>query len=197
MRMMDDVYMRCAQCQGRRYRREVLEVKHRGTSIAEVLDLSVREAFAFFRGQRRILTRLKCLMDVGLDYLRLGQPANTLSGGEAQRLKMATYIAARRRGRTLFILDEPSTGLHYSDVLQLLDCFESLVELGHSLVVVEHNLLMMQAADYIIDLGPSAADEGGRIVAHGTPEQIAANADSLTGKYLAEQFQHSAEPAAE
>ncbi|MCH7752282.1 MAG: excinuclease ABC subunit UvrA, partial [Planctomycetes bacterium] len=197
MRLMDDVYMRCAQCQGRRYRREVLEVKHRGCSIAEVLDLSVREAFAFFRGHRRILTRLKCLMDVGLDYLRLGQPANTLSGGEAQRLKMATYIAARRRGRTLFILDEPSTGLHYSDVLQLLDCFESLVELGHSLVVVEHNLLMMQAADYIIDLGPRAADEGGRVVAHGTPEQIAANADSLTGKYLAEQFQHSAEPAAE
>ena len=197
MRLMDDVYMRCAQCQGRRYRREVLEVKHRGCSIAEVLDLSVREAFTFFRGHRRILTRLKCLMDVGLDYLRLGQPANTLSGGEAQRLKMATYIAARRRGRTLFILDEPSTGLHYSDVLQLLDCFESLVELGHSLVVVEHNLLMMQAADYIIDLGPSAADEGGRIVAHGTPEQIAANAASLTGKYLAEQFQHSAEPVAE
>ena len=197
MRLMDDVYMRCSECQGQRYRREVLEVKHRGFNIAEVLGLSVREAFTFFRGQRRILTRLKCLMDVGLDYLRLGQPANTLSGGEAQRLKMATYIAAPRRGRTLFVLDEPSTGLHYSDVLQLLDCFESLVELGHSLVVVEHHLLMMQAADHIIDLGPGAADEGGQVVAHGTPEQVAANTGSLTGKYLAEQFQLAAESAAD
>lgn len=197
MRLMDDVYMRCAQCQGQRYRREVLEVKHRGLSIAEVLELSVREAFTFFRGHRRILSRLKSLMDVGLDYLRLGQPANTLSGGEAQRLKMATYIAAPRKGRTLFVLDEPSTGLHYSDVLQLLDCFESLVELGHSLVVVEHHLLMMQAADYIIDLGPAAADQGGRVVAHGTPEQVAACTDSLTGRYLAEQFQLAVESAVE
>jgi len=197
MRLMADVYMRCAECRGQRYRREVLDVKYRNLSIAEVLDLTVREAFAFFRGQRRIVSRLKCLLDVGLDYLRLGQPANTLSGGEAQRLKMATYIAAPRRGRTLFVLDEPSTGLHYSDVLQLLDCFESLVAMGHSLVVVEHNLLMLQAADYLIDLGPGAADEGGRVVAHGTPEEIAANADSITGKYLAAEFRRSAEPAIE
>ncbi|NOY28896.1 MAG: excinuclease ABC subunit A, partial [Planctomycetes bacterium] len=192
MKMMADVYMRCAECQGKRYRREVLEVRHRGLNIAEVLDLSVREAFSFFRGQRKILTKLKCLMDVGLDYLRLGQPANTLSGGEAQRLKMATYVAAARKGRTLFVLDEPTTGLHFSDVLQLLDCFDSLIAMGHSLIVVEHNSLMMQAADYLIDLGPGAADEGGRVVACGTPEEIANHPDSLTGKFLAKEFQRAA-----
>jgi len=192
MKMMADVYMRCAECQGQRYRREVLEVRHRGFNIAEVLDLSVREAFSFFRGQRKILTKLKCLMDVGLDYLKLGQPANTLSGGEAQRLKMATYVAAASRGRTLFVLDEPTTGLHYSDVLQLLDCFESLVAMGHSLIVIEHNSLMMQAADYLIDLGPGAANEGGCVVACGTPEEIALHPDSLTGKFLAEEFRRAA-----
>ena len=197
MRLMADVYMRCAECQGRRYRREVLDVKYRGCNIAEVLDFSVREAFTFFRGQRKILSRLKCLLDVGLDYLRLGQPANTLSGGEAQRLKLATYIAAARRGRTLFVLDEPTTGLHYSDVLQLLDCFDSLLAMGHSLVVVEHNLLMMQAADYLIDLGPGTADAGGRIVAHGTPEELAQTPASLTGKYLAAELQRQAEFAVE
>lgn len=188
MKLMADVYMRCAECQGTRYRREVLEVKYRNCNIAEVLDLSVREAFTFFRGHRKILARLKCLMDVGLDYLRLGQPANTLSGGEAQRLKMATYVAAPRRGRTLFVLDEPTTGLHFSDVLQLLDCFDSLIDMGHSLVVVEHNTLMMQAADYIIDLGPKAADEGGQIVAVGTPEEIVKCEESLTGKFLGDEL---------
>jgi len=196
MKLMADVYMRCAECQGQRYRREVLEVRYRGCNIAEVLSFSVREAFTFFRGHRKILTRLKCLMDVGLDYLRLGQPANTLSGGEAQRLKMATYIAAPRKERTLFVLDEPTTGLHFSDVLQLLDCFDSLIAMGHSLVVVEHNSLMMQAADYIIDLGPGAADEGGRVVACGTPEEVAANAESLTGQFLAKEFERSAAAAA-
>lgn len=197
MRLMPDVYMRCAECQGLRYRREVLDVKYRGCNIAEVLDMSVREAFNFFRGQRKILTKLKCLLDVGLDYLRLGQPANTLSGGEAQRLKMATYIAGASRGRTLFVLDEPTIGLHFSDVLQLLDCFDSLISMGHTLVVVEHNLLMLQSADYIIDLGPGAADQGGQIVATGTPEEIAANPESITGKYLAEQLKRSAESVAE
>ncbi len=185
MRFMADVYMRCPECQGTRYRREVLEVKYRGLSIADALDLSVREAFNVFRGNRKILARLKCLIDVGLDYLRLGQPANTLSGGESQRLKLANYVSAARRGRTLFVLDEPTTGLHFSDVVQLIDCFDSLIAMGHSLVVVEHNLLMMQAADYIIDLGPGAAEQGGRVVAEGTPEEVAANPASVTGQYLA------------
>ncbi|TWU25767.1 excinuclease ABC subunit UvrA [Bythopirellula polymerisocia] len=188
MRLMADVYMKCPECQGRRFRNEVLDVKYRGLNIAEVLSLSVREAFAFFRGHRKILANMKCLMDVGLDYLRLGQPANTLSGGEAQRLKMASYMSAKRRGRTLFVLDEPTTGLHSSDVLQLLDCFDSLIDLGHSLVVVDHNLLIMQAADWIVDLGPGAADDGGRVVAVGTPDQISENPNSITGSFLAAQL---------
>jgi excinuclease ABC subunit A len=188
MRFMADVYMRCPECHGARYRREVLDVKYRGLSIAEVLDLSVREAFNFFRGHKKILARLKCLIDVGLDYLRLGQPANTLSGGESQRLKLANYVSAVRRGRTLFVLDEPTTGLHPSDVMQLIDCFDSLVAMGHSLIIIEHNLQMMRAADYIIDLGPGPADAGGRIVAEGTPEEVAANPASITGRFLAEEL---------
>jgi excinuclease ABC subunit A len=196
MRLMADVYMKCPECHGQRFRREVLDVKYRGYNIAEVLDLSVREAFTFFRGHRKILAKLKCLMDVGLDYLRLGQPANTLSGGEAQRLKMATYISSERRGRTLFVLDEPTTGLHFSDVLQLIDCFDSLVDMGHSLVVVDHSLLIMQAADWIVDLGPGAADEGGKVVATGTPEQLAANSASVTGKFLAKELKRTAKALA-
>ncbi|HEX6963503.1 MAG TPA: excinuclease ABC subunit UvrA [Lacipirellula sp.] len=195
MRFMADVYMRCPECHGARYRREVLEVKYRGLSIAEVLDLSVREAFNFFRGHKKILARLKTLIDVGLDYLRLGQPANTLSGGESQRLKLANYVSAVRRGRTLFVLDEPTTGLHPSDVMQLVDCFDSLVSMGHSLIVVEHNLQMMRAADYIIDLGPGPAEEGGRIVAEGSPEQVAAHSASMTGRYLAEELAREPAPA--
>jgi excinuclease ABC subunit A len=194
MRFMADVYMRCPECHGARYRREVLEVKYRGLSIAEVLDLSVREAFNFFRGHKKILSRLKCLIDVGLDYLRLGQPANTLSGGESQRLKLANYVSAARRGRTLFVLDEPTTGLHPSDVMQLIDCFDSLVAMGHSLIVVEHNLQMMRAADYIIDMGPGPAEEGGCIIAEGTPEEIAANPASITGPYLLEELQRPLVP---
>jgi excinuclease ABC subunit A len=197
MRFMADVYMRCPECHGARYRSEVLEVKYRGLSVAEVLDLSVREAFNFFRGHKKIQSRLKCLIDVGLDYLRLGQPANTLSGGESQRLKLANYVSAARRGRTLFVLDEPTTGLHPSDVMQLIDCFDSLVAMGHSLIVVEHNLQMMRAADYIIDLGPGPAEAGGHIVAEGTPEQVAANPGSITGRYLAEELARVATPVEE
>ncbi len=188
MQFLADVYMRCSQCGGRRYRKEILDVKYRGRDISEVLEMTVREAFTFFRGQVKVQARLKRLIDVGLDYLRLGQPANTLSGGEAQRLKLATYMSATRRGRSLFLLDEPTTGLHFHDVLQLLDCFEALINVGHSLIVVEHNLQLMQAADYIIDLGPGAADEGGRVVAQGTPEQIAKSKESVTGRFLAKAF---------
>ena len=154
--------------------------------MADVLNMTVREAITFFRNHTRVQQRLKKLIDVGLDYLRLGQPANTLSGGEAQRLKLATYMASTRRGRCLFLLDEPTTGLHFSDVSQLLDCFDSLLAVGHSLIVVEHNSQLMKAADYMIDLGPGAADEGGQIVASGTPEEIARCEESVTGKYLAD-----------
>jgi excinuclease ABC subunit A len=186
MQFLADVYMKCGQCHGRRYRQEILDVTHRGRNIADVLEMTVREAFTFFRGSTKVQAALKKLIDVGLDYLRLGQPANTLSGGEAQRLKLAGYMSSARRSRTLFILDEPTTGLHFFDVVQLLDCFEALLAVGHSLIVVEHNLQVMKAADYIIDLGPGAAADGGRVVAQGTPEFVSRNPDSITGKYLAQ-----------
>ncbi len=160
-------------------------MRHRGLNIAEVLDMTVREAFSFFRGRTKVQVRLKRLIDVGLDYLRLGQPANTLSGGEAQRLKLAGYLSAAKRSRTLFILDEPTTGLHFSDVVQLLDCFDALLAVGHSLIVVEHNLQLMKHADYIIDLGPGAADEGGQVVVQGTPEYVTRSKQSITGRFLA------------
>jgi excinuclease ABC subunit A len=188
MQFMANVYMKCPECGGKRFRQQVLEVKYRGLNIAEVLDMTAREAFNFFRSQRKVQTKLKFLLDVGLDYLRLGQPANTLSGGEAQRLKLAAHLAAKRRGRTLFLLDEPTTGLHFTDIVQLLDCFDALLEVGHSLVVVEHNLQLMKAADWLIDLGPGAAEAGGRIVVTGTPEEVAACADSATGRVLAAEF---------
>ena len=191
MQFLADVYMRCSQCGGKRYRKEILDVKYRGRDISEVLEMTVREAFTFFRGQTKVQARLKRLIDVGLDYLRLGQPANTLSGGEAQRLKLAAYMSATRRGRSLFILDEPTTGLHFQDVVQLLDCFEALLNVGHSLIVVEHNLQLMKAADYIVDLGPGAADEGGRVVAQGTPEAVARSKESITGRFLAKALAES------
>jgi excinuclease ABC subunit A len=193
MQFMADITMRCRECHGRRYRREVLEVKYRGRDIAEVLDLTAREAFSWFRGERAIQSKLKPLLDVGLDYLRLGQPAKTLSGGEAQRLKLAAHLAGNRRGRTLFLLDEPTTGLHFSDIVQLMDCFDALIDVGHSLVIIEHNLQLMKAADYLIDLGPGAADDGGCVVAAGTPDEVAACAASLTGRFLSREFARDAE----
>jgi excinuclease ABC subunit A len=186
MQFLADVYMKCPQCRGSRYRDEILDVTYRGRNISEVLEMTVREAFTFFRGQPKVQARLKRLIDVGLDYVRLGQPANTLSGGEAQRLKLAGYMSSARRGRCLFLLDEPTTGLHFSDIVQLLDCFDALLAVGHSLIVVEHNLQMIKAADYVVDLGPGAADEGGRVVVQGTPEMVARNANSITGSFLAE-----------
>jgi excinuclease ABC subunit A len=185
MQFLADVYMRCSQCNGTRYRDEILDVTYRGRNIADVLEMTVREAFTFFRGQAKVQARLKRLIDVGLDYVQLGQPANTLSGGEAQRLKLAGYMSTAKRGRCLFILDEPTTGLHFFDIVQLLDCFDALLAVGHSLIVVEHNLQMMKAADYIVDLGPGAADEGGQVIVKGTPEMVANCPNSVTGRYLA------------
>lgn len=188
MQFMANVYMKCPECGGKRFRQQVLDVKYRGLNIAEVLDMTAREAFTFFRGQRKVQAKLKFLLDVGLDYLRLGQPATTLSGGEAQRLKLAAHLAAKRRGRTLFILDEPTTGLHFSDIVQLMDCFDALLEVGHSLIVVEHNLQLMKAADWLIDIGPRAAEDGGRVVVTGTPEEVAECGESMTGQVLAKAF---------
>ena len=184
MQFMSDIYITCDQCHGTRYRDEVLAVKYRGKSIAEALNLTVREAFSFFRGQPKVQAKLKSLIDVGLDYIRLGQPATTLSSGEAQRLKLGHYLNASKSKRALFVMDEPTTGLHMSDVTRLLDCFEALLSVGHSLIVVEHNLQLMKYADWIIDLGPGAADEGGSVVVAGPPEVVANCEDSLTGQYL-------------
>lgn len=195
MQFLADVFMKCPQCGGSRYGDDVLQVTYRGMNIADVLDMTVREAFSFFRGQPKVQTKLKKLIDVGLEYLTLGQPANTLSSGEAQRLKLATYMSTKKRQRTLFVLDEPTTGLHFSDVLVLQDCFDTLLAVGHSMIVVEHNLQLMKAADYIIDLGPGAADEGGVVVASGTPEQVAGNPGSYTGQYLKEALKPVAETA--
>ena len=185
MQFLADVYMKCPACKGTRYRREILKVLYRDRSIADVLEMSVRQAYGFFRGHAKVQSKLKRLMDVGLDYVGLGQPATTLSSGEAQRLKLAGFLAGARRKRTLFILDEPTTGLHFSDIVQLLDCFDALLADGHSLIVVEHNRQLMRAADYIIDLGPGAAADGGRVIAQGTPEQVATVAESKTGHILA------------
>ncbi|MFO0959804.1 MAG: excinuclease ABC subunit UvrA [Isosphaeraceae bacterium] len=192
MQFLDDVVVRCPECRGRRFRAETLEVKYRGKDIAEVLDMTAREAFGFFARKPKVQARLRPMLDVGLDYLRLGQPASTLSGGEAQRLKLAAHLAtssaslARRAGgpRTVFLLDEPTTGLHPADVARLLDALQSLVDRGHSLIVIDHDPEILRAADWILDLGPEAGDRGGTVVATGSPEQVALT-DTYTGRYLA------------
>jgi excinuclease ABC subunit A len=184
MQFLPDMTVRCPQCHGKRYRTEILEILYRGKNIAEVLEMTAREAFAFFRGQSKTQHKLKRLIDVGLDYIRLGQPINTLSGGESQRLKLAAYLLQTGKGHSLILMDEPTTGLHFADIVQLLDCFNALIETGHSLIVVEHNLQVIQSADYVIDLGPGAAELGGKIVAQGTPEEIAVAEQSITGTFL-------------
>ncbi|MGL4514759.1 MAG: excinuclease ABC subunit UvrA [Lacipirellulaceae bacterium] len=196
MQFLADIFMKCRECDGRRYRNEVLDVKYRQRDVSEVLEMTAHEAFRFFRGEPKVQHKLRTLIDVGLDYLQLGQPASTLSGGEAQRLKLAGRLAAKQAARTLFVLDEPTTGLHFSDVERLVDCFGALLDVGHSLVVIEHNVPMMMAADWIIDLGPGAAAEGGRVVVQGPPEKVAACAESATGRALAEAFRRRDEAQA-
>lgn len=184
MQFLADVSMVCPTCRGTRYRDEILQVHYRDRSIADVLAMTVRQAYAFFRGHEAVQVKLKRLMDVGLDYVAIGQPATTLSSGEAQRLKLAAFLASAKRKKTLFILDEPSTGLHFADVVRLFDCFDALIADGHSLIVVEHNLQLIRAADYLIDIGPGAAEQGGRIVATGTPAEVAQVPQSITGQVL-------------
>lgn len=184
MQFLADIYMTCSACQGARYRSEILDAKYRDRSIADVLQMSVREAILFFRGADKVQQKLKVLSEVGLDYLQLGQSATTLSSGEAQRLKLAGHLAAASRKRTLFLMDEPTSGLHPHDVCKLLSCFDALIEAGHSLIVVEHNLHLIAAADFLIDVGPGPAQHGGQVVATGTPENVMAVAESKTGQYL-------------
>ncbi len=184
MHFLPDVYVPCEVCKGRRYNRETLEVRYKGRSIADVLDLTVADALDFFSNQRRIAEKLELLNDVGLGYIHLGQAATTLSGGEAQRVKLATELAKRDTGRTLYILDEPTTGLHFEDVRLLLEVLHRLVDKGNSVVVIEHNLDVIKTADWIVDLGPEGGERGGQVVAEGTPEEVAAAADSHTGRFL-------------
>jgi excinuclease ABC subunit A len=185
MQFLADVFVPCDQCDGRRFKPQILEVKYRGKNVNQVLDLTVREALAFFSTSPKVLRRLQVLDEIGLGYLRLGQPATTLSGGEAQRIKIASHLSSRTGDRILYVLDEPTTGLHFDDIAKLLTAFKKLLEAGHTLVVIEHNLDVLKTADHIIDLGPEGGQEGGRVVAIGTPEQIAKVADSYTGQYLA------------
>src|SRR5512139_3061321 len=184
MHFLPDVYVPCEVCKGRRYNRETLEVRYKGKSIADVLDLTVADALDFFEHQPRIKTKLELLNDVGLGYIHLGQSATTLSGGEAQRVKLATELAKRDTGRTLYILDEPTTGLHFEDVRLLLEVLHRLVDKGNSVVVIEHNLDVIKTADHIIDLGPEGGEMGGLVVAQGTPEEVADVNSSYTGQYL-------------
>lgn len=184
MQFMADVSMQCPECRGTRYRDDILQVHYRDRSIADVLAMTVKQAHSFFRGHEKVQNRLKAMIDVGLEYIHLGQAATTLSSGEGQRLKLAAFLASASRRRTLFIMDEPTTGLHFADIVRLVDCFDALLADGHALIVIEHNALLMQAADHLIDLGPGAADEGGQLVAEGTPRDVAKVKGSRTGQIL-------------
>ena len=186
MQFLADVFVPCEQCDGRRFKSQVLEVKYRGKSITQVLELTVREALTFFASTPKVLRRMQVLEEIGLGYLRLGQPATTLSGGEAQRIKIAAHLSSHTGERLLYILDEPTTGLHFDDIAKLLAAFRKLLEAGHTLVVIEHNLDVIKVADWIIDLGPEGGESGGRVLAVGTPEQVAHVKESHTGRYLKE-----------
>ena len=184
MQFLADVFVPCEQCDGKRFKPQVLEVHYRGRSIRQVLDLTVREALTFFSSSPKVLRRLQGLDEIGLGYLRLGQPAPTLSGGEAQRIKIAAHLSSRSGERLLYVLDEPTTGLHFDDIAKLLTAFRKLLEAGHSLIVIEHNLDVIKTADYVIDLGPEGGDGGGWVVATGTPEQVVQVEASHTGRAL-------------
>ncbi|HVC34135.1 MAG TPA: excinuclease ABC subunit UvrA, partial [Chloroflexota bacterium] len=184
MQFLPDVFVPCDVCKGRRYNREALEIHYKGRTIADVLDMTVTEALEFFEAIPSIRNKLQTLNDVGLGYIRLGQPATTLSGGEAQRIKLASELSRRATGRTLYILDEPTTGLHFADVERLLDVLQRLVDAGNSVLVIEHNLDVIKSADWIVDLGPEGGMAGGEIIAEGPPEAVAANPSSYTGQYL-------------
>ena len=184
MHFLPDVYVPCEVCKGKRYNRETLEVKYKGKSIFDVLDMTVDEACEFFENVPSILRKISTLKDVGLGYIKLGQPSTTLSGGEAQRIKLATELSRRGTGKTIYILDEPTTGLHFADVDRLVDILRRLSEGGNTVVVIEHNLDVIKTADYIIDMGPEGGAKGGTVIVQGTPEEVAKCKKSYTGQYL-------------
>ena len=190
MQFMADLVLECEECHGQRFKREILDVQFQGKNINDVLNMTVSEAIQFFSKHKRraIVNRLKPLEDVGLGYIKLGQSSSTLSGGENQRVKLAYFIGQEQQDPTLFIFDEPTTGLHFHDIQRLLHAFDALIDRGHSILVIEHNLDVIKCADHVIDLGPDGGDKGGQLVAAGTPEEVARCKDSLTGKYLAEKL---------
>ncbi len=184
MHFLPDIYVPCEVCKGKRYNRETLEVRYKGKNIYEVLDMTVEEALGFFENMPKISQKLQTLSDVGLGYIKLGQPSTTLSGGEAQRVKLSTELSKRSTGSTFYVLDEPTTGLHTADVHRLIEVLDRLTDAGNTVVVIEHNLEVIKTADYIIDLGPEGGDKGGEIVFAGTPEEIVHCEKSYTGQFL-------------
>jgi excinuclease ABC subunit A len=184
MYFLPDIYIECQECKGKRFNKETLAIEYKGKNIAEVLDMTVEEAMIFLKNIPGPYLKLKTLYDVGLNYIQLGQPAPSLSGGEAQRIKLATELSKKATGTTLYILDEPTTGLHSDDIKKLVSVLKKLVEKGNTILIIEHNLDVIKNADWIIDLGPEGGDEGGYIVAEGTPLEISRNKKSYTGKYL-------------
>ena len=188
MHFLPDVFVPCDVCKGKRYNRETLEVRYKGKNIHEVLDMSVEEGLEFFENIPSIRRKLQLLYDVGLSYIKLGQPSTTLSGGEAQRVKLATELSKRPTGKTIYILDEPTTGLHFDDVRKLIDVLNRLCDGGNTIVIIEHNLDVIKVGDYIIDMGPEGGDEGGTVVATGTPEEVAKVKKSHTGRFLREKL---------
>jgi excinuclease ABC subunit A len=184
MHFLSDVYVTCESCGGRRYNRETLDVTYRGKSIADVLEMTVEEALTFFQKIPKISQQLRALRDVGLGYVRLGQSATTLSGGEAQRIKLAAELGKTATGNTLYLLDEPTTGLHFADIATLLDVFYRLRDQGNTLIVIEHNLDVIKCADWLIDMGPGGGEHGGKVVAEGTPREVAEHPKSETGRFL-------------
>ena len=193
MNFLPDVLVPCEECHGRRYNRETLEVRFKGKSIADVLDMTISQAAEFFSAHPAILRKLTVLQEIGLGYIKLGQPSSTLSGGENQRVKLATELARRDTGKTLFLLDEPTTGLHFDDIRVLLQVFNRLVDRGNTVVVIEHNLDIVKSADHVIDLGPDGGRQGGRILAAGTPEEVA-QADTPTALYLRHELAPNKQP---
>jgi len=184
MHFLPDVFVPCDVCNGRRYNHETLEVKYRGKTIHDILEMTVDEGVEFFEQHPKIARKLKTLQEVGLGYIKIGQPATTLSGGEAQRIKLSTELSKRSTGKTIYILDEPTTGLHTADVHRLVDVLQKLADSGNTILVIEHNLNLIKVADYIIDLGPEGGTRGGTVVATGTPEEVAMCKESYTGQYL-------------
>ena len=181
---MPNIYVECEECHGKRYNKETLQVKYKGKTIADVLDMRVEEALEFFKNIPKIYKRLKTIYDVGLGYIKLGQSSTTLSGGEAQRVKLSSELYKRITDKSIYILDEPTTGLHSHDVKKLISVLQNIVDKGATVIIIEHNLDVIKVADYIIDLGPEGGDRGGEVIASGTPETVALNKNSYTGKYL-------------